>query len=728
MRSSAFNKTKKLMQLIIGSVLSFSIMPVWATIETVDVLAVYPQSLANQSPLARLANMEQYANKALENGQAEVRFRVVHIEEIDFPDAKTDVATLQSLQKNSDVRALRSKYGADLVIMLTPTYPYCGVGYVPRAYNGQIHSFYKDYGYSIVGHYCTSSFAHELGHNMTLGHSHEQGSTGGMYSWGRGHGVHESFVTTMAYNSAYSSDTKFAPRLQIFSTPHVEGCAGHACGQHKHEVDGADAVHALNEAAKQISQWYESRVAEVNPNAKPSAHDDMATTHIQQPVYIDVLSNDSDPDNDPLYIDQLGLAKHGVAQIDGNQVLYVPEAGFAGQDDFEYAVADGQGNQATASVTVNVGLGLKFDYFEGQWERLDELLLETPKSSGIVHNFSLDQRERDEDYGLRFYGQIDIPVENEYEFFLKSGQSSALFIDGIKVVDNEGVASVSENAGKLVLKRGLHFIELRYIHQQGNPQLSVDWQTPQQARQMLSSIYLRATTPENTFPVAKADEARVESEAQIEIAVLDNDLDPDNDNIFIESVSSPENGDVSIAGDKIVYAPAVGFTGYDEFAYTISDGKGGYDFATVKVSVGKGMVYEYYQGSWDSLPDFDSLEPHKSGVATDFSMKEREQNDLFAFRYTAQIEVPNDGYYFFAVFSDEGSRLKIDDSVVVNNDIPGRSGMRIKARAVKLLAGTHDIEIEYFERYSRERLMVIWGGSGVRFRFMSANDLVLPVK
>ena len=132
--------------------------------------------------------------KRWENSKANIRFRVVHIEELDIANAKTDLNTLKNLRTNTTAKSLRSKYGADLVTMLTPTRPYCGLGYIPRGNNGNIYTYYKNYGYSVVGHTCTSSFAHELGHNLTLGHSHKQGSNGGLFSWGRGHGVDNTFV------------------------------------------------------------------------------------------------------------------------------------------------------------------------------------------------------------------------------------------------------------------------------------------------------------------------------------------------------------------------------------------------------------------------------------------------------------------------------------------------------------------------------------------------------
>jgi hypothetical protein len=693
--------------------------PAWSEIDTIDIVAVYPPSLADSDPIARIANMEQYANKALENSKANIRFRVVHIEELDIANAKTDLDTLKNLRTNTTAKSLRSKYGADLVTMLTPTRPYCGLGYIPRGNNGNIYTYYKNYGYSVVGHTCTSSFAHELGHNLTLGHSHKQGSNGGLFSWGRGHGVDNTFVTTMAYVSAYT-----APRVQMFSTPDLNTCKGLPCGTPASAANGADAVRALNVAGPQIAVWYESTVPSVSPNEKPTANADMDTTAQGEAISIDVLANDADPDQDTLTIESTGLAKHGTVTVSENIIHYTPESQFIGQDDFEYTISDDHGHTATAIVNVNVGLGVKYKYYEGSWTQLPDFSKLTPKSEGVVHNFSITKRDRDSGYALRFNGQINIPLEGQYSFFVRSDDGSQLLIDDQPVVSNASVNGITETNGSVYLTAGLHGIEVQYFQQQGEQSLNIDWQGPNLERQMLSSNFLRSSEPTNIFPVANPDKVSSPSNTAVSIDVLKNDNDPDGDILTIDNVSQAENGTVQITGTTITYTPDASFVGLDKFVYTISDGKGGHDNATVSVRTGSGLAYEYFEGSWNKLPDFDSLTPIKEGFTNRLSLRERNRNNNFGFRYRAQINIPVDGRYYFYAISDDGSRLSIDDEVVVNND--GLHRFRVRRGVVQLTAGYHDIEIEYFDKHGRERLMVVWGGTGVRFQFLRAKDLALP--
>ena len=102
----------------------------------------------------------------------------------------------------------------------------------------------------------------------------------------------------------------------------------------------------------------------------------------------------------------------------------------------------------------------------------------------------------------------------------------------------------------------------------------------------------------NQDPVAIDNRAMVEAEGQVGIRVLNNDFDPDGDDLRIKFAAtdkiSANGGTIKLnnngtpnnfADDRLVYRPAAGFTGIDTFSYAIQDGNGGMDTATVKVNV-----------------------------------------------------------------------------------------------------------------------------------------------
>ena len=87
----------------------------------------------------------------------------------------------------------------------------------------------------------------------------------------------------------------------------------------------------------------------------PSAVDDAITVDFESAAtVIDVLANDSDPDNDTLTITAVSTPMHGTAVISAGGVSYTPMAGYSGSDSFTYTISDGRGGTATASVNVTV--------------------------------------------------------------------------------------------------------------------------------------------------------------------------------------------------------------------------------------------------------------------------------------------------------------------------------------------------------------------------------------
>ena len=87
----------------------------------------------------------------------------------------------------------------------------------------------------------------------------------------------------------------------------------------------------------------------------PMAADDSASTATGVPVDIDVLSNDTDAEGDPLTVTSITQGLGGTVSINPNGTLnYAPSAGFEGVDAFTYTISDGNGGTGTASVSVAV--------------------------------------------------------------------------------------------------------------------------------------------------------------------------------------------------------------------------------------------------------------------------------------------------------------------------------------------------------------------------------------
>jgi alpha-L-fucosidase len=125
-----------------------------------------------------------------------------------------------------------------------------------------------------------------------------------------------------------------------------------------------------------------------------------------------------------------------------------------------------------------------------------------------------------------------------------------------------------------------------------------------------------------------------------------------------------------------------------------------------------GLIYAYYEGDWDSLPDFRSLKPAKEGELEGIDFSPRRDEEHFGFVYRGYIDIPKEGVYTFHLASDDGSRLFIDDSLVVDHD--GLHSASEKKGAAALAAGYHKFRLEYFEKTGGDELKLSWSGAGMK--------------
>ncbi len=89
--------------------------------------------------------------------------------------------------------------------------------------------------------------------------------------------------------------------------------------------------------------------------AGPIAVDDFVLTTRDTPVYVSVLANDVDPDDDPLIVAAVTDPPNGSATVEfDGSITYFPDPGYEGSDTFYYRISDGAGGADTGKVTVKV--------------------------------------------------------------------------------------------------------------------------------------------------------------------------------------------------------------------------------------------------------------------------------------------------------------------------------------------------------------------------------------
>ena len=135
----------------------------------------------------------------------------------------------------------------------------------------------------------------------------------------------------------------------------------------------------------------------------------------------------------------------------------------------------------------------------------------------------------------------------------------------------------------------------------------------------------------------------------------------------------------------------------------------------------RGLRYQYFEGSWDRLPDFERLEESGSGITPSIDISKRSQDNHFGFVFEGFILIQEKGVYTFYTDSDDGSQLFIGDSLVVDND--GLHSMTEVSGSVALAAGYHPMRVTYFEKNGGNQLNVYFESVKIQKRFIPDNLL-----
>ena len=283
-------------------------------------------------------------------------------------------------------------------------------------------------------------------------------------------------------------------------------------------------------------------VTEVND--PPTAGDDAAGTAEDTPVTIAVLVNDADPDGDVLTVTGVSTPAHGttVTNPDGT-VTYTPDPDFAGPDSFAYAVDDGRGGTASATVTLTVSEVNDPPVAEADSAATTE---DTAVRIDVLGN------DTDPDDGL---------------------DAATVAVTGAAA---HGTTSVDPSTGAVTYTP---------VTDYAGPDVFT-YQVCDRSGACTSATVTLVVTEVNDAPAAAGDSASTAEDAAVTLDPTVNDSDPDGDPLTVTAVSDPANGTAALNGDgTVTYTPDPDFAGTDAFTYTVADGRGGTATATVTVTV-----------------------------------------------------------------------------------------------------------------------------------------------
>lgn len=148
-------------------------------------------------------------------------------------------------------------------------------------------------------------------------------------------------------------------------------------------------------------------------------------------------------------------------------------------------------------------------------------------------------------------------------------------------------------------------------------------------------------------------------------------------------------------------------------------------FRVVPSNLKAPVSYEiFYLSNLSSVPFLENLTPNAKGHCFEITSDEIDKaiKSNTAVRFKTNITIDKEDTYGFFTRSDDGSILKINNEVVVNND--GDHGIEEKGGAIKLKAGTYPLEVVWFNGGGDGWLDVYYQTATMPKQILSADRLI----
>jgi|GEM_PF-2102258 len=291
--------------------------------------------------------------------------------------------------------------------------------------------------------------------------------------------------------------------------------------------------------------WPEGRFRTI-ANQAPTAAADSYTGPEDQVLTVaapGLLANDSDPDGGRLTaVLDIDPSYGNVVLLPDGSLVYTPSLNWNGTDQFTYHASDGYAQSSVVAVTLVI----------------------TPVNDAPLA--LADSYDTDEDIPLQIAAPGVLANDNDFDG------------DPLTAIQNG-----QPNYGSLALAPDGSFVYTPPLNYNGVDYFTY-WATDGYVNSELTIVTINIATV-NDPPVAISDTAGTTIDTPVVVDVLANDTDPDADPLSIVDVTTPAHGSAAISGTAVVYTPAAGYVGADQFDYAAADGQGGTDTATVYITV-----------------------------------------------------------------------------------------------------------------------------------------------
>jgi len=319
---------------------------------------------------------------------------------------------------------------------------------------------------------------------------------------------------------------------------------------------------------------------------RPVAVNDTATTDQDTSVIINVLVNDTDPENKSLTITNLTQPSNGAATLSGDSktVTYTPDTGFHGTDSFTYTANNGTEESNVATVTVTVL---------------------NPLNAA--------------------------PVAQDDTYYVSKGGTLTVYAPGVLANDTDVdgdplIAILVSGPAKGTLEFNANGSFTYTPHVSGQDSSFTYKANDGRLDSNVATVSLQVHSG-NIAPVARKDAYNVEVNGSLSIpaaeGVLANDTDADGDTLTALLVTNVSHGTLVLNGDgSFSYTPTFGYESTDSFTYYARDGRAESLTQTVTITVLSTYAYRIPDAELDDDVNFVRL----SWSTTDTNIDSRQPN------------------------------------------------------------------------------------------------------
>lgn len=327
-------------------------------------------------------------------------------------------------------------------------------------------------------------------------------------------------------------------------------------------------------------------------NTAPKTTEDTATVTAGSSVTIDVLSNDTDANNDTLYLQHMTDGDFGTVVLKSGKLVYTADPAYTGTDSFTYYASDAKGGITAGTVTVTVVNTSTVTDTDG--DGLTDAQEQTLGTNPAVADSDVDGIPDKVEVGADLTKPIDtdadgkidaLDTDDDDDGILTKGEDKNADGDNNPATqptdtDSDGKPNYIDNDddgdGKLTKA------EDDNTDGDGNPQTNprdTDGDGIPDPLDPTDSATI------NIAPKAVADSASVVAGSAVTIDALANDTDADGNTLTLESVVDGAHGVVSIMSNKVVYSADTNYVGTDSFSYVVADGNGGKSTGIISVTI-----------------------------------------------------------------------------------------------------------------------------------------------